>query len=243
MLAGKLLSKGFVVRGLALGVLASTVFGLSAVAQPGRGGGLSPEVRTKVQAAQATAVAADLKLDAEKSGKLVEAYAAYQKELAESQPADAPRGDREAMRKMMEERQAKLTESLKAFLDEAQAKEAAGLLGGFNRGWDRMLAVILEFGLGAEKEPQAIAHTLAYVKAGVKARQDSAGSGDFSAMRTALEAAKKTLDENLAPLLNDEQKAKWSEATTMGPRGGDRGNGAERRGEGADRSGRGGDNS
>lgn len=228
MLAGKLLSGRIVV----LGVSAAMAFGLSAVAQPQRGGGVTPEVRAKVEAAQVGAVAASLKLDEEKTGKLKEAYAAYQKEASVGRPPEGQRGDREAMRKQFEERQAKLADALKAFLDEGQAKEAAGVLGGFNRGWDRMVALILEFGLGAEKEPQALGYTVDYVKAGTKARQDSAGSNDFSAMRTAMEAAKKTLDEKMAALLSDEQKTKWTEGTTMGPRGG---GGGGREGRGGDR--------
>lgn len=223
-------------------MLALASVSLGAYAQPGgRGPGLSPEDRAKIGAAQATIVAADLKLDAEKTQKFVAAYEAFQKEASENRP-EFGRGDWEAMRKHVEEQQAKLATSLKAVVDEAQAKEAASVLGGFNRGWDRMVAVLLGFELGAEKEPQALAHTLTYVKAGNVARENSSGDDGFGELREAMAAAKKSLDESLAPLLSEEQKAKWLEATSWRGDRGDRGRGEGRdRGEGGDRGNRGGE--
>ncbi len=226
-------------RGLVIGAFAVTVSGISARAQPGGGpggggpggpgGGLPPEVRAKVEAAQAQAVAASLTLDAEKSGKLAEAYSAARKAAAESRPegGGGGRGDWEAMLKAQEENRAKMQESFKAFLDEAQAKEAAAILGGNARQWDRLVAVILGFGLEEAKQAEALGHTVTYVKASVKAREDNAGSGNFEGVRTAMAAAKKTLDDAIAPLLSDAQKAEWTEKTARGPRGG-----GERRGEG-----------
>jgi len=206
---------------MVLGTLLGALLALPSAAQPGRGGGMSPEARAKVDAAKVAAVAAELKLDAEKSGKLAEVYGAYQKENEEN-PPQFDRGDREAMRAEFEKRQAKLESDLKTVLDEAQVKEAAELLGGGSRGWDRLVAVIIGFELGAEKEAQALAHTIAYVKAGAKAREDAAGQGPEAA-RSSMMAAKKSLDDSLAPLLSDEQKAKWSEDTSWGGRGGGRG--------------------
>lgn len=224
MLARVLSSNRMIVRGVVFGALLGTTLGIAAVAQPPRGSGLPPEELAKVQAAQAKTVAADLKLDAEKTGKLVDAFAAFQKESAENPPAGAP-GDREAMLKLMEERQAKLADSLKAFLDEAVAKQAAANLGGFNRGWDQMVSAILGFGLDEGKTAEALGHTLAYLKSVAKAREDAAGDRDT--MRTAMAAAKKTLDDSLAPMLSDAQKTEWAEKTTRGQRGG--GGGGQRR--------------
>ncbi len=220
-------------RGLVIGALAVTVAGFSAMAQPGGpgggpGGGLPPEVMAKVEAAQAQAVAASLTLDAEKAGKLAEAYSAARKAAVEGRP-EGGRGDWEAMLKAQEENRAKMQESFKAFLDEAQAKEAAAILGGNGRQWDRLVAVIVGFGLEEAKQAEALGHTVAYVKASVKAREDNAGAGNFEGVRTAMAAAKKTLDEAIAPLLSDAQKTEWTEKTSRGPRGG----GRERRGEGA----------
>lgn len=226
-------------RGLVIGAFAVTVAGISAMAQPGGGpggggpggpgGGLPPEVMAKVEAAQAQAVAASLTLDAEKSGKLAEAYSAARKAAAANRPeGGGGRGDWEAMLKAQEENRAKMQESFKAFLDEAQAKEAAAILGGNARQWDRLVAVILGFGLEEAKQAEALGHTVAYVKASVKAREDNAGAGNFEGVRTAMAAAKKTLDDAIAPLLSDAQKTEWTEKTSRGPRGG----GRERRGEG-----------
>ena len=223
-------------RGLVLGVLAVTAAGISAVAQPGGGpggGGMSPEDRAKVEAAQAQAVAASLTLDAEKAGKLAETYSAARKAAAENRPEGGGRGDWEAMRKLQEEHQAKLQESLKAFLDESQAKEAAEVLGGFNRQWDRLVAVILGFGLDETKQAEALGHTVAFVKASAKARIENAGSGNTDGIRSAMVAAKKTLDEAIAPLLSDAQKTEWAEKTARGQRGGGGERGERReRGEG-----------
>lgn len=238
MLARVFKSNRLVVRGMVLGALFGTTLALSAVAQPGRGGGISPELRAKVDAAKAGAVAAELKLDAEKSAKLAEVYSAYQKDNA-ANPPKFDRENRDAMRAEFEKRQAKLESDLKTVLDEAQAKDAAAVLGGFSRGWDRMVAVILEFNLGAEKESQALAHTVAYVKAGLKARGNAASGQDPEAARAAMATAKKSLDDSLAPLLSDEQKAKWSESTSWGGRGGDRGERGERGGERGERGKRG----
>jgi hypothetical protein len=222
-------------RGLLIGTLAVTAAGISAVAQPGGGpgGGLPPEERAKVEAAQAQAVAASLTLDAEKSAKLAEAYSAARKAAAESRPEGAPRGDFEAMLKIQEENRAKMQESFKSFLDETQAKEAASILSGNARQWDRFVAVILGFGLDEAKQTEALGHTLAYVKASIKAREDNAGAGN-DGIRAAMAASKKTLDEAVAPLLNDAQKAEWTEKTARGPRGGGGGDERRRRGQGGD---------
>lgn len=215
-------------RGLLIGALAVTVAGISAVAQPGGpGGGMSPEERAKVEAAQAQTVAASLTLDAEKSAKLAEAYSAARKAAAESRPEGAPRGDWEAMLKIQEENRAKMEESFKGFLDEAQAKEAASVFSGNPRQWDRFVGVILGFGLDEAKQKEALGHTLTFVKASLKAREDNAGAVNFDGVRAAISASKKTLDEAVAPLLNDAQKAEWTEKTSRGPRGG--GGGDDRR--------------
>lgn len=236
MLAGVGLTDKVLIRGVSLGAVVALAFAIGAMAQPQRPGGVSPEVRAKVDAAQAATVAADLKLDAEKSAKLAEVYAAFQKEMAAApRPEGGARGDWEAIRKMQEERQAKLGESLAGVLDEAQAKSAASVLAGNTRGWDQMVAVLLSFELDEAKSAEALGHTLAYVKAGAKARDEAAAGGGMEAVREAMMAARKTLDDSLAPLLNDEQKAKWAEATQRGPRGA--GGGAP--GDRGDRPGRG----
>jgi hypothetical protein len=198
-------------------------------------------------------VAASLKLDAEKAGKLAAAYSAGKKAAAEKFAAERAagegreeregregrsegggRGDFEGMRKLQAEQQTQLQDSFKAFLDEAQAKEAAEVLGGFNRQWDRLVSVILGFGLDEAKQAEALGHTVAFVKASAKARTDNAGATNMDAVRTAMVAAKKTLDEAIAPLLSDAQKVEWTEKTSRGPRGGgDR----ERRGRGDDGAG------
>lgn len=228
-----------VVRGLAIAAMAVSMAGLSALAQPGGGpggggpgGGLPPEVMAKVEAAEAHAVATSLKLDAEKAGKLSEAFSASRKAAAENRPEGGRGGDREAMMKAMEENRAKMQESFKAFLDEAQAKEAASLLAGNGRQWDRLVAVILGFGLDEAKQAQAMGYTLDYVKASIKAREDNAGAENFDGIRAAMVASKKTLDDAIAPLLNDAQKAEWAEKTSRGPRGG--GNGGDERRRGGD---------
>lgn len=224
-------------RGFLIGALAVTVAGISAMAQPGGGpggpgGGMSPEEKAKVEAAQAQTVAASLNLDAEKSAKLAEAYSAGRKAAAENRPEGGGGGrDFEAMLKIQEENRAKLEEAFKGFLDEAQAKEAASILSGNARQWDRHVGVILGFGLEEAKQKEALGHTLAYVKASIKAREDNAGAVDFDAVRTAMVASKKTLDEAIAPLLNDAQKAEWTEKTSRGPRGGGDGRGRRERGD------------
>lgn len=220
-------------RGLLIGALAVTVAGISAVAQPGGGPAMSPEEKAKVEAAQAQTVAASLTLDAEKSAKLAEAYSAARKAAAENRPEGGGRGDWEAMLKIQEENRAKMQEALKGFLDEAQAKEAASVLSGNARQWDRIVGVILGFGLDEAKQKEALGHTLAYVKASIKAREDNAGAGNFDGIRAAMSASKKTLDEAVAPLLTDAQKAEWTEKTSRGPRGGGDGRGRrDREGDG-----------
>lgn len=239
MLARVLSSNRVLFRGVVFGALLGTTMGLAAVAQPGGGGGIPPEQRAAIEAAQAGAVAADLQLDAEKTAKLVTANAAFQKEAAANRPQGGGRGDFEAMRKQQEARRAALAGELQSFLDEAQAKQAADVLAGFNRGWDRYVAVILGFGLEEAKQSEALGHTLAYVKAGAKAMGGASADSDFQGIRTAMTDAKKTLDESIAPLLSDEQKAEWTTKTERGSRGGGAGGG----GAGGQRRDRGGDNS
>lgn len=237
-------------RGLVLGALAVTAAGISAVAQPaggpgaggpgggpggpGGGGGIPPELRAKIEAAEAQTVAASLNLDAEKTGKLAEAYSAARKAAAEKGPDQVARGDWEAMRKIQEENQAKMAETFKGFLDEAQAKEAASVLGGNGRQWDRLVGVVLGFGLDEAKQKEALGHTLAFVKASSKARAESFAAGNPESARTGMMAAKKAMDDAIALLLSDAQKAEWAEKTSRGPRGGGGGERRERgeRGEG-----------
>lgn len=220
------------------------VFGATiAEAQPRRGGGASPEVLAKIQTAQATAVAASLKLDAEKTAKLVSVFTAFQKaQAAEERPERGGRGDWAAMRAQQEARVNALTTELKTFLDEAAAKEAGSILGGNNRGWDRLVGVIVGFGLEGPKEGEAMGYTLDYVKSTAAAQAGQSGERDFEAMRSAAMAAKKTLDAQVTPLLSDAQKATWSEETERGGRGGPRGGNADRDGrrgdDGGDRGGR-----
>lgn len=214
MIAGRLCSIPVRYRAFGGLVLALALAALPVVAQPGGGWGIPPEERAKVDAAQAGAVAASLKLDAEKSGKLSEAYTAHKKAAAESRPTGEGRPDFETMLKHQQEQQAKLEEALKGFLDETQAKEAASILGGFNRGWDRQVLVILGFGLEAAKQAEALGHTLAFVKKSAESRAGGGGS------REEMMAARKALDEALAPLLTDAQKAEWAEKTSRGGRGG-----------------------
>jgi len=209
-----------IMRAGVLGVLCAGLFSTAVVAQPGRDGGMSPEEQAKVHERQAKSVAADLKLDEEKTGSLLAAYAAHQKAAVANRGGGGGRGDWEAMRKQQEEQQAKLATELKGFLDEGQAKDAAALLAGLNRGWDRMVQVVMGFGLEEAKETEAQGHILAYVKAGAKAREGARGPDNMAALRTEMEAAKKTLDANLAPLLSDGQKTEWAAATERAPRGG-----------------------
>lgn len=228
MFAGHVCSNPVRYRALGGLVAAFMLAASPALAQPGGGWGIPPEERAKVEAAQSGAVAASLKLDAEKSAKLAEAYTAYKKSAAESRPggegrpAGEGRPDFEAMMKQQQEQQAKLEITLKAFLDETQAKEAASTLGGFNRGWDRQVSVILGFGLEEGKQAEALGHTLAFVKKSAESRAGGGGS------REEMMAARKALDDALAPLLSDAQKAEWSEKTSRGGRGGGGGGGGER---------------
>lgn len=204
-------------RGLLIGALACTVAGLSAVAQPGPG--LSPEDQAKAMAAEAKTLAADLKLDADKSEKLASTYSAARKRSEESRPQGGGQGNMEAFVKHLDDQKALLTEDLKAFLEEAQAKQAADVLGSFNRGWDVQVLTILGFGLDEAKQTEALGHTLTYVKTVGKAWQDSRASQDFDALRTAATAAKKTLDDAIAQLVSDAQKAEWAEKTAWRQRG------------------------
>ncbi len=219
-------------------VLGATV----AEAQPRRGGGASPEALAKIQTAQATAVAASLKLDAEKTAKLVSTFTTFQDAQADDRPGRGGRGDWEAMRAQQEARANALTTEFKTFLDEAAAKEAGSILGGNTRGWDRLVGLIMGFGLEAAQEAQALGYTLDYVKATGAAQASQTGERDLEAMRSAAMAAKKTLDAQVTPLLSDAQKATWSEATERGGRGGRRGGDADRGGrrgdDGGDRGGR-----
>lgn len=205
-------SNRYIVRGAVLGALLGTIVGLTAVAQPPRPGRMAPEDRAKVNTAQAQAVAADLKLDAGQTGKLVEAHAAFLKQARENRPRFG-RGDWEAMRKHQEEQRAKFAGEVQAFLEESQATAAAEVLVGFHRGWDQYVSILLDFDLEEAKEAEALGHTLAYVKAASAARGDSVDSRDFRAMRANMMEAKKILDESLAPLLSEEQQAEWTAKT------------------------------
>ena len=224
-------------RVLALAGLIGSSVALTALAQPGRGPSLSPEDQAKVSTAQISAVAADLKLDPEKSAKLAEAVAAFDDNETNNSTNRPERGDWEAMRKAHEARVGSLETSLKTFLDDTQAGQTAPILAGRNRGWDNLVLTVLGFGLEAPKEAEALGHTLAFVKDTQGAARGQGNRENVDAMREKMAEAKKTLDENLAPLLTDEQKATWTEKTTRRPRDGGRGgDDGDRRRRGADRS-------
>ncbi len=217
-------------RVLVLGGMLSTSFTLAAVAQPQRAPDLSPEDQAKVSDAQVKAVAASLKLDDTKANSLRTAYMAFLDNEKKNPPERAERGDWEGMRKIQEARVATLESSLKDFLDAGQATEAATVLAGRNRGWDRMALLLLGFGLDPAKESEAMAHMLAYVTSSTPTGPGRGNEADFEAMRTKMIESKKALDEKLAPLLSEEQKASWKSETDRGPRGGGGGGGGGGRG-------------
>jgi hypothetical protein len=196
----------------------ATVLSTTAYSQPNRGRGLPPEVRAKIQAVQVQSVADDLKLDTEATEKLKATFADFQKESARNRPEGGGRGDREAMRAHQKARQDKLAETLKGFLEEPKATQAAGILGGFNRGWDRMIQVVLGFELDEPKAAEALGHVLSFVKTGSEAR--AGGEQDFESMRGIMEAAKETLDTDIGSLLTETQQAEWKEKTARRQRGG-----------------------
>lgn len=232
----------FIARGIGLCMVAMALGSATATAQPGRGGDrIAPEERAALHAAQAKTVAAKLGLDESQTGQLVKAFSTFQKARAEERPPFEGRPDREAIRAYQKAQQDKLTTQVSAFLDEDKAKSAAEHLAGFNRGWDRMTQVILGFKLDPEKEAEALSHTLAYVQKGAEIRNAQGDDGDFAAVRGEMMKARAELDEKIAPLLSDEQKATWAEATSRGGRG-DRGDGTRRggRGDRGARDGRGG---
>lgn len=182
-----------------------------------------PEVAANAHELQAKHVAKSLELTDEQGQKLVQEYKNARKGLADAysqqmqQMTPGQRPDREAMAKVSQEARDKLKTAVGAFLNEEQTGKAMEKLGAFSWRWDQMVLTLADMGLEDEAMSKAMGMVADYAAQQHKAMTE-ARSSDMAGMREKLRAMNEKLDADLATVLDEEQMAKWKEATeTRGP--------------------------
>jgi hypothetical protein len=201
-------------------ILASVYSATPASAQRGRGGGgwgLEPEQQEAVWMLQSKSVAQDLALDEAASEKLLAAYKGARERIGEKVRSsfEGAEGDwRERFEKMNEIRKAEretFGEEIEGFLNEDQAGKAMETLGSFGRFWDTMTHSLSEI---VTDEETLFKGTLTIGSHLAKMENSSGGDeGDREARRERWQKSREELNEALSKILNEEQLAKWKEAT------------------------------
>jgi len=208
------------VAGVCVGVCALMFCCIGAVAQEaGRGGAApNPEQNQKAWEMEAKAAAQSLKLSAELTTKLVDAYkAARESQMAAARAKmEQSGGGRPDFRALMEVNQAekaKLETALKGFLNPEQTTKALAPLGTFNRRWDPMVTALGGMSLDEKTMTEAMKLVMDYIVESDKIMQAAAASGGFEAVREKAGSLREKLDADMAKVLPAEQMAKWKEAT------------------------------
>lgn len=110
------------------------------------------------------------------------------------------------------EGQVKIKKEIDKILTGQQAEEAVLLLGSFNSRWDSWQKILVDFKLSDEKMASASKSLTEYMKVYIKARKMADDSGNRLSGKTATELKLK-LDNALAGILSQTQKAEWDTAT------------------------------
>lgn len=191
-----------------------------AVAQRGSGGGrwgLDPEKQEAVWTLQSNSVAKDLGLEAEAADKLLAAYKGARERLGEKIRSgfEDSEGDwRERFEKINELRKAEgevFGKEIKGFLNEEQAGKALETLGSFGGFWDSMTNSLSEIVTDEEK---LLKGTLIIGNHLAKMENAPGGDeGDREARRERWQKSREELNEALSEILDEDQLAKWKEAT------------------------------
>jgi len=168
---------------------------------------------------EAKTVARQLKLNDEKTAKLVDAYkaarASHRKAL-EAKLGEGARPDSEnyaAMREVVAAERTKLETALKGFLSPEETQKAMATLGSFSRRWDQMTAVLSGMKLDPKVEAQAMDTVAAYVAESTAGMTAQPAPADREAFRQKSQEARDKVDAEMAKILSQEQLAKWKEST------------------------------
>lgn len=207
-------------------VVSLAIVGLSAPAAWAQAPAAAPSAPPSAEAAatawelQAKAVAAQMKLNDEKTAKLVDAYkaarASHQKARDEKLGEGGPRSREayEAMRAVTEAERAKFETALKAFLTPEETQKAMATLGSFSRRFDQLVVVLEGMKLDKEKQAQAMDVLLAYVAETGTMMTQAGPDADREALRAKMQAAQEKMNAEMAKVLTEEQMAKWREASS-----------------------------
>jgi len=141
-----------------------------------------------------------------------------------------PGGIRAKYNEMNEAERTALAEALNGFLSAERSEKAMAALGSFSGPWDTMVHALVGLELEDATMYQALVPVRHYLDALSKARQEAGQTGDRrggqrgeqpagqrggqSEMREAMQEARTTLQEELGAILNEEQMAKYTEATS-----------------------------
>lgn len=146
---------------------------------------------------------------------------------------------RQRQQALLAEHRAALQQKVAGELTAEQTEKAIDALGQFDRGWDSLTTVLVEFKLPDETMHRAMDAIDPYLAEVAKAREVE----DREAMREALVAARQKLSQDMKDILDDEQWRRF-QRTLGGGRGEGRGMGGrgeagrgEGRGEGRQRGG------
>ena len=176
------------------------------------------ENATTSWAMQAKTVARQLKLNDEKTAKLVDAYKAARaghRTAVEAKLGEGARPDRENYAAMMEvvtAERTKLETALKGFLSAEETQKAMATLSAFSRRWDQMTAVLSGMKLDPKVEAQAMDTVAAYVAEATAGMPAQPAPADREAFRQKSQAARDKLDAEMAKVLSPDQLAKWKES-------------------------------
>ena len=168
---------------------------------------------------QAMSVAADMGIANEQTEKLINTYVAARLDLQTSVkelPGTENKEENEAAKdELYAAYRANITKSLKEFLSEEQASDAAIVLGSLNSRWDRYVKFLMGCNLDADKMKPALKAVNSYISGYQKARNEADASGGRISSVVSKEL-KKNLDDNLQLILSEQQVAEWNEISAMG---------------------------
>ena len=191
----------------------------SLAAPGGPGAPLSAEAATTAWESEAKTVARQLKLNAEKTAKLVDAYKAARashRRAMEAKLGEGARPDAQnyaAMGEVATAERTKLETALKGFLTAEETQKAMATLGSFSRRWDQMTAVLNGMKLDEKVQAQAMDTVAAYVAESAAGMMTQPAPADREALRQKSQQAREKLDAEMAKILSPDQLAKWKEST------------------------------
>jgi hypothetical protein len=187
----------------------------------GPGAQLSPEAANTAWELEAKCVARQLKLNDEKTAKLVQIYKdarASHRTAVQAKAGEGGRPDPEnyaAMREIAAAERTKLETALKGVLSAEETTKAIGPLGAFSRRWDQLVTVLSGMKLEPKIEAQAMSALAAYVAESAAAPMPAQPApADIEASRKKSQEARDKLDAEMAKILSADQLAKWKESSS-----------------------------